>query len=113
MNCRYISQPAGYISQSGGEISQPAGYISQSGEEISQPAEISAKVEGESAKLQKYQPKWRGNQPNSRNISQSGGGISQTPEISAKVERKSANLQDISQSGEEISQPAGYISQTK
>jgi hypothetical protein len=38
------------------EISQPAGYISQSGEEISQPAEISAKVERESANLQKYQP---------------------------------------------------------
>ncbi|MEK4823813.1 hypothetical protein NSS71_04505 [Niallia sp. FSL W8-0951] len=70
MNCRYISQPAGYISQSGGEISQPAGYISQSRGEISQPAEISAKVERKSANLQKYQPKWRGNQPTCRNISQ-------------------------------------------
>ncbi|WP_275068817.1 hypothetical protein [Niallia circulans] len=36
------------------------------------------KVERESANLRKYQPKWRGNQPNS--------------DISAKVERESANL---------------------
>ncbi|MGI8351096.1 hypothetical protein NiCM35_15145 [Niallia circulans] len=49
-------------------------------------------MERESANLRKYQPKWRGNQPTSENISQSGEGISQPPKISAKVEVESANL---------------------
>ncbi|MED5099390.1 hypothetical protein P9858_04560, partial [Niallia circulans] len=60
----------------------------------------SPKVEGKSANLQKYQPKWRGNQPTCRNISQSRGEISQPAEISAKAEGKSANLQDISAKAE-------------
>ncbi|MEK4649936.1 hypothetical protein [Niallia sp. FSL W8-0954] len=38
-------------------------------------------MERESAKLLKYQPKWRGNQPTSENISQSGGRISQTSNL--------------------------------
>ncbi|MCM2983342.1 hypothetical protein M3599_20785 [Niallia circulans] len=62
---------------------------------MSVPAKVKGKlgkVEVESAKLQIYQPKWRGNQPNSEYISQSGGRISQTPNISAKVEIESAKL---------------------
>ncbi|NRG29221.1 hypothetical protein HRF69_19095, partial [Bacillus circulans] len=46
----------------------------------------------ESAKLGKYQPKYRENQPNLENISQSTEGISQTWKISAKAQRVSAKL---------------------
>ncbi|MCM2980180.1 hypothetical protein M3599_04465 [Niallia circulans] len=41
-------------------------------ENISQSRKISAKVGRESAKIEKYQPKWGGNQPKQKNISQSG-----------------------------------------
>ncbi|WP_303984920.1 hypothetical protein, partial [Niallia circulans] len=48
--------------------------------------------EGESAKVPKYQPKGRENQPKCRNISQREGGISQSAEISAKERGESAKV---------------------
>ncbi|WP_303981446.1 hypothetical protein, partial [Niallia circulans] len=67
-------------------------YISQKEKGISQTRKISAKGRGKSAKLEKYQPKRGGNQPNWRNISQREEGISQTGKISAKGRGKSAKL---------------------
>ncbi|WP_249878937.1 hypothetical protein [Niallia circulans] len=67
-------------------------YISQNCREISQTRIISAKTAGKSAKLEIYQPKLQGNQPNLKYISQNYREISQTWIISAKTTEKSAKL---------------------
>ncbi|MEK4443681.1 hypothetical protein [Niallia sp. FSL K6-0077] len=91
--------------------------ISQSTERISQTGDLSAKAQRESAKLGKYQPKYRENQPNlDLNISQSSEresaklGISQTWKISAKVRENQPNLENISQSTEKIREYPNLVS---
>ncbi|MEK4443682.1 hypothetical protein [Niallia sp. FSL K6-0077] len=86
-----ISQSTERISQTGDLSDQPKYRENHSqtwkisgSEGISQTWKISQRV---SAKLGKYQPKLRGNQPNLENISQSSEGISQTGDLSAKAQR--------------------------